>query len=75
MVKEKAFAQSLLQQTNDVLDAIEGKKEVIEVTSFVGVQYIDIKKIRERITNLRGGNGSDKDKQPNVNKTKGAKQK
>ena len=74
MAKEKAFAQSMLQQTNDVLDAIEGKKSIIEVTDFLGVQYIDVTKIRDRIHQLRREDAV-KPKQPDVDEPKSPKQK
>jgi hypothetical protein len=74
MAKEKAFAQSMLQQTNDVLDAIEGKKSIIEVTSFMGVQYVDVTKIRDRIHQLRRKDVV-KPEQPNVDEPKSPKQK
>ena len=73
MAKEKAFAQSMLQQTNDVLDAIEGKKSIIEVTDFLGVQYIDVTKIRDRIHQLRREDAV-KPKQPDVDEPKSIKQ-
>lgn len=68
MVKEQAWAQNHLQVINDTLDAVEGKKDVVELCSFVGVKYVDMTKTKERVKSIKEKLSADKIQQPNADK-------
>ena len=50
---DRVIAQLLIEQSDAVLNAIEGEVSIVEVTSFVGGKGDDLDRLRARIRKIK----------------------